>query len=293
MEPQLLDRKNSQVGVITTSDEIRSLVRAAQEAGETVGFVPTMGALHEGHLRLVEASQAECDRTVVSIFVNPTQFGPSEDENRYPRSLERDCSLLAERSCPMVFAPSAGEIYRPGHETYVEVGALAEHFEGAIRPGHFRGVATVVLKLFNIIPANRAYFGRKDYQQALIVQQMVQDFDLPVEIVLCPTVREPDGLAMSSRNAYLTAIERQQAASLYRALQLAESLCQAGERDVAELTEKMLNCLTETGITKVDYIAFVAAGTVTPVEKITGPTVLALAARVGQTRLIDNLTITP
>ncbi len=279
--------------MITTSAEIRSLVRAAQETGETVGFVPTMGALHEGHLRLVDASQAECDRTVVSVFVNPTQFGPGEDENRYPRTLERDCSLLAERGCPMVFAPDALEIYRPGHETYVEVGALAEPFEGAIRPGHFRGVATVVLKLFNIIPANRAYFGRKDYQQALVVQQMVKDFNLPIEIVLCPTVREPDGLAMSSRNAYLTALERQQAAALNRALQLAESLYQAGERDVAELTEKMLNCLTEVGITNVDYVAFVAAGTVTPVEKITGPTVVVLAARVGQTRLIDNLTITP
>ncbi|TWU30118.1 pantoate--beta-alanine ligase [Bythopirellula polymerisocia] len=283
--------KTSKVEVVTNIADARSTVLSAQAAGETVGLVPTMGALHEGHLRLVDASLAECDRTVVSIFVNPTQFGPGEDEDRYPRTLDRDCSLLAERGCPMVFAPSASAIYRPGHETYVEVGSLAESLEGTIRPGHFRGVATVVLKLFNIIPANRAYFGRKDYQQVLVVQQMVKDFDLAIAVIDCPTVRELDGLAMSSRNAYLTPIERQQAAGLYKSLQLAESLYQAGECDVATLTGHMRLSLAEADITKVDYIAFVAAGTVTPVKKITGPTVVALAARLGTTRLIDNLTI--
>lgn len=268
-------------------------MQAAHAAGETVGLVPTMGALHEGHLRLVDAALAECDQVVVSIFVNPTQFGPGEDEDRYPRTLQRDCTLLADRGSPLVFAPSATEIYRPEHDTYVEVGEVASVFEGAMRPGHFRGVATVVLKLFNIIPAHRAYFGRKDYQQTLVVQQMVRDFNLPVEVVLCPTVREPDGLAMSSRNAYLSPAERRQANAIFRSLQLTEELYRAGEIEVSTLEMKMRNCLKDADIRNIDYIAFVAAGTVTPVDKISGPTVVALAARIGQTRLIDNHLITP
>ena len=274
--------------IVTTVAEVRRAVLDAQAAGETVGFVPTMGALHEGHLSLVDASQAECDRTVVSIFVNPTQFGPSEDKDRYPRTLERDCELLASRGCWLVFAPTNHEIYPDGFETYVEVGPVAEPLEGAIRPGHFRGVATVVLKLFQMVPADRAYFGRKDYQQSLVVKRMIADFNLPIQLVVCPTIREADGLAMSSRNAYLNPDERQQATALWRSLQLAESLVQDGERDVAKINAAMRDLLSAAKIDKVDYIAFLADGTVQPVATITGPTVVAIAARVGQARLIDN-----
>jgi pantoate--beta-alanine ligase len=229
----------TQPRIVTTIDEVRRAVRNAQAAGETIGFVPTMGALHAGHLSLVDASEAECDRTVVSIFVNPTQFGPNEDQDRYPRTLERDCQLLADHGCWLVFAPTAKEVYPAGFETYVEVGSVAEPLEGAIRPGHFRGVATVVLKLFQMVPADRAYFGRKDYQQSLVVKRMIADFNLPIQLIVCPTVREADGLAMSSRNAYLNAEERQQATALWRSLQLAESLAKDGEKDVAKITAAM------------------------------------------------------
>ncbi len=277
--------------IVTTADEVRRAVIEAQRAGDTVGFVPTMGALHAGHLSLVDASEALCDRTVASIFVNPTQFGPGEDQNRYPRTLSQDCELLAQHGCWLVFAPQAEEVYSPGHETFVEVGAAAEPLEGEIRPGHFRGVATVVLKLFQMVPADRAFFGRKDYQQSLVVERMIADFNLPIELVVCPTVREPDGLAMSSRNAYLNPDERLQAASLWKSLQLAESLHKQGERDTAKISEQMRACLAVAGINKDDYIAFLNPGTVEPVTTITGPTVVALAARVGQARLIDNHTI--
>lgn len=274
--------------IVTTVAEVRTAVREAQAAHETVGFVPTMGALHEGHLSLVDASNAECDRTVVSIFVNPTQFGPQEDQDRYPRMLERDCELLAARGCWLVFAPSAREVYPEGYETFVEVGSVAEPLEGTIRPGHFRGVATVVLKLFQMVPADRAYFGRKDYQQSLVVKRMIADFNLAIHLVVCPTVREADGLAMSSRNAYLNAEERQQATALWRALQLAESLANCGERDVARITTAMRKVLSAAKIHEIDYVAFLADGTVQPVQTIAGPTVVAIAARVGQARLIDN-----
>ncbi len=277
--------------IVTTVEEVRRLVREAQAAGDTVGFVPTMGALHAGHLSLVDASQTQCDRTVVSIFVNPTQFGPGEDQARYPRTFEKDCELLAQHGCWLVFAPGAEEVYRPGHETFVEVGPVALPLEGEIRPGHFRGVATVVLKLFQMVPADRAFLGRKDYQQSLVVNRMVADFDLPIELVVCPTVREVDGLAMSSRNAYLSPTERQQAATLWKSLQLAESLYKRGECDVAKITEQMRACLASAGIQKLDYIAFLAEGTVEPVTTLAGPTVVALAVRVGQARLIDNHTI--
>lgn len=277
--------------IVTTADEIRGAVIEAQRAGDTVGFIPTMGALHVGHLSLVDASQAQCDRTVVSIFVNPTQFGPGEDQDRYPRTLSQDCELLAPHGCWLVFAPQAEEVYPPGYETFVEVGAAAQPLEGEIRPGHFRGVATVVLKLFQMVPADRAFFGRKDYQQSLVVERMIADFNLPIQLVLCPTVRESDGLAMSSRNAYLNPDERLQAASLWKSLQLAESLHKQGEREVAKIAKQMWGCLGVAGINQVDYIAFLTPGTVEPVTTIKGPTVVALAARVGQTRLIDNHTI--
>jgi pantoate--beta-alanine ligase len=275
--------------VFSTVDGVREAVRAAQAAGRTVGFVPTMGALHAGHLSLVDAARAECDSTVVSIFVNPTQFGPQEDLNRYPRDFDQDLRLLGERGCDLVFAPSVDEMYPDGHETSVDVGPLGHELEGEYRPDHFRGVATVVLKLFQIVPADVAYFGRKDYQQSLVVQKLAGDLNVPIVIRVCPTVREPDGLAMSSRNAYLSADQRRQALLLSQSLQLAERLAKQGERDVRRIREKMLEQLRAAGGVELQYIAFVADGTLTPVASLEGPTTVAIAAKVGKTRLIDNL----
>jgi len=275
--------------VLPSVDAVREAVRAAQSAGQTVGFVPTMGALHEGHLSLVDAARAECDLTVVSIFVNPTQFGPKEDLSRYPRDLGKDLRLSGERGCDLVFAPSVEEMYPTGFVTSVDVGPLGRELEGKYRPDHFRGVATVVLKLFQIAPADVAYFGRKDYQQSLVVRQMVADLNVPIEIRVCPTVREPDGLALSSRNAYLSADERRRALALSQCLQLAERLAGEGVRDVKRIREKMQEHLRAVGGVEVQYIAFVADGTVTPVTSLDRPTTVAIAAVVGKTRLIDNV----
>jgi pantoate--beta-alanine ligase len=276
---------------ITRGGEIRAAVRAAQQAGQTVGFVPTMGALHEGHLSLVDAARNECDLVAASIFVNPTQFGAGEDFERYPRPLERDLDLLRRRRCDLAFVPDAAEMYPPGFDTWVEVGRVAEPWEGAARAGHFRGVATVVLKLLELVPADRAYFGRKDYQQTLVVRRMVEDLNVPVAIRACPTVREADGLALSSRNAYLSPQERQRAASLWQSLKLAEAAHAAGETDCAEIRRRMLAHIAEAGGVEVEYIAFLRDGTVEEQPAIAGPTVVALSARVGRTRLIDNHTI--
>ena len=274
--------------VFPTVDAVREAIRAAQAAGQSVGLVPTMGALHEGHLSLVDAARAECDLTVVSIFVNPTQFGPQEDLSRYPRHLDQDLRLLGGRGCDLVFAPSVDQMYPAGYDTSVDVGPLGRELEGEYRSDHFRGVATVVLKLFQIVPADVAYFGRKDYQQSLVVQRMAGDLNVPIEIRVCPTVREPGGLAMSSRNAYLSADERRQALALSQSLQLAERLAKCGERDVQLIRGKMLEQIRAAGV-EVQYIAFVADGTITPVASLAGPTTVAIAATVGKTRLIDNL----
>ncbi len=247
-----------------------------------------MGALHEGHLSLLDAARAECDVTVVTIFVNPTQFGAGEDFRRYPRDLNRDLALLGERGCDLVFAPPGDEMYRSDHATFVEVGPLGRVLEGEFRPTHFRGVATVVLKLFLLAPADRAYFGRKDYQQTLVVRQMVADLNVPIDVRACPIVREADGLAMSSRNAYLSEGERARALALPRSLRLAEELVASGERDVASIRRQMQHEIDRSGGVDVQYIAFVKDGTVTPVERIEGPTTIAIAAKVGETRLIDN-----
>ena len=274
--------------IFTSAIEMREAVLGVQREGETLGFVPTMGALHAGHLRLVEAAQALCDRSVVSIFVNPAQFGPSEDLASYPRNLDEDLRQLEKLGCWAVFAPLTDEMYPPGSETLVDVGSVAEPLEGVARPGHFQGVATIVLKLFQIVPADRAFFGQKDYQQTLVVGQMVRDLSVPIAIEVCPTVREPDGLAMSSRNAYLSASQRQQALSLRQSLLLAEKLYAEGNCDVAPITEQMQRLLTSQPEVEIDYISFVAAGTVQPVTTISGPTVIAAVVRLGQTRLLDN-----
>ena len=214
--------------VVAEADAVREIVRAAQASGKTVGFVPTMGALHEGHLSLVDAARAECDLAVVSIFVNPTQFGPKEDLSKYPRDLNRDLQLLASRGCDLVFAPTVEAMYPHGYTTSIDVGDLGRKLEGEFRPDHFRGVATVVLKLFQIVPAEVAFFGRKDYQQTLVVERMVTDLNVPIEIRVLPTVREPDGLAMSSRNAYLSTDDRRRALAISQSLHLAEKLVDGG-----------------------------------------------------------------
>ncbi|HTQ39588.1 MAG TPA: pantoate--beta-alanine ligase, partial [Pirellulales bacterium] len=248
----------------------------------------TMGALHAGHLSLVKRSQSECDFTVVSIFVNPKQFSPAEDFAKYPRNLEADVAQLAVLGVPLVFAPEASEMYPPGFGTSVELNGLAEPWEGALRPGHFRGVATVVMKLFQIAPADRAYFGRKDYQQALAVRRMVADLNLPIEIVVCPTVRDADGLALSSRNVYLTAEQRQHALVLPRSLQFAREMFDAGERNAAKICEAMRRMITNEPDVQMDYATVADAETLAELNHIETSAVALVAAHVGQTRLIDN-----
>ena len=277
--------------VLARGTEIRQAVRDAQRDGLTVGFVPTMGALHEGHLSLVNAARAECDRVAASIFVNPTQFRAGEDFERYPRPLDRDLELLRGRGCDWAFVPDVAEMYPPGFDSFVEVGSIAQPLEGAARPGHFRGVATVVLKLFQFVPADRAYFGRKDYQQTLVVERLAADFHVPTMVRVCPIVRDADGLALSSRNVYLSNDERRRAVALSRALELAAAEHAAGELNCEMLRRKMLAEIAAAGGVDVEYIAFLRDGTVEPVEAISGPTTIAIAARVGRTRLIDNVRI--
>jgi pantoate--beta-alanine ligase len=274
--------------LILDRQTLRRSLAAVRRSGKTIGLVPTMGALHEGHLSLVDAARVECDVTIVTIFVNPTQFGPSEDLTAYPRNLEKDVELLGRRGVDLVFAPPEGEIYRPGHETFVEVGATGTPLEGEFRPGHFRGVATIVLKLFNLIPATVAFFGRKDYQQSLVVRRLVEDFDLPIEIRTCPIVREQDGLAMSSRNAYLSPGERRRALALSQSLELAATLFAAGERDAAVIRQRVEAHLRAVAGVAPQYVALVRDGTVTPVAQIDDATVVTVAAVIGTTRLIDN-----
>jgi pantoate--beta-alanine ligase len=247
-----------------------------------------MGALHEGHLSLVRASTEECDYTVVSIYVNPSQFGAGEDLDQYPRTLTADLDALAEHGVPLVFAPTSQEVYPSGYATWVEVGAVAEPLEGACRPGHFRGVATIVLKLFNMVGPDVAYFGAKDYQQALVIRRMAGDLNLPIAIRVSPIVREPDGLAMSSRNAYLDPAERQRALVLWKSLCLAGDLVDQGERSAAAVADKMRELIVSAEDAKIDYVALVDPETLQPVDEIRAPTLAALAVRIGRTRLIDN-----
>jgi pantoate--beta-alanine ligase len=288
---QSADGRDAAPQLIADGEALRQVVREARTHGQSIGLVPTMGGLHEGHLSLLDAARAECDLTVVSIFVNPTQFAPGEDFGKYPRDLPKDLSLLASRGCDIVFAPATDTMYRASHATSIDVGPIGSVLEGEFRPTHFRGVATVVMKLFQLAPADRAYFGRKDYQQTLVVRQMVADLSVPIDVRVCPTVREPDGLAMSSRNRYLSPDDRHRALVLSRSLQLAEALVAGGERNVGSIREKMIREIETAGGVKIQYIAFVADGTVTPVEQIDGPTTIALAATVGKTRLIDNTLI--
>ena len=269
-------------------------VRTARRGFGALGLVPTMGFLHEGHLSLVRRARAECGACAVSIFVNPTQFAPGEDLARYPRDLARDLSLLEAEGVDLVFTPSPEVVYPPGFATRVEVQGVSAPLEGASRPGHFSGVATVVAKLFNIVQPSRAYFGQKDAQQTVVIARMAQDLDLPVEIVVAPTVREADGLALSSRNVYLSPAERAAAPVLHRALAEAEQMFKAGEREAAALRGAMRRVLATQPEVEVDYVSLAALATLEELEGAVGARALAsLAARLGRTRLIDNLILEP
>ncbi len=257
----------------------------------TVGLVPTMGYLHEGHLSLIRRAKAECDHVVVSIFVNPTQFGPNEDLSKYPRDLERDLSLIAPLGVELVWTPTAEVMYPNGFQTWVEVEALTTPLEGAMRPGHFRGVTTVVAKLFNAVQPHKAYFGQKDAQQAAVIRQMTRDLSYPIEIVVCPIVREADGLAMSSRNKYLEGEDRNAALVLSRALNAAKELYDAGERDAEMLRGKMKEVITAEPRARMQYISCADYDTLAELETVTGKTLLSMAVLIGKTRLIDNFVL--
>lgn len=272
-----------------TQDELRHRVEAWRREGVKIGFVPTMGALHEGHLSLVRIARERTDRVVASVFVNPTQFGPHEDFNRYPRQPEKDAALLEAAGCDLLFLPGVETIYPPGNATFVEPAGAALGLEGACRPGHFRGVATVVCALFNLVRADVAVFGEKDAQQLAVIRQMVRDLHLPIEIVPAPTIREEDGLAMSSRNAYLSPQERRAATVLHRALRAAADLITEGERRADEVRRCLREVLESEPLAQVEYAEVVDAETFTPVDVLQGKLVLPLAVRVGGTRLIDNI----
>ncbi len=285
---------------LNTIDQAQAYVETARQSRRIVGLVPTMGALHEGHLSLVEKSCRECDETIATIFVNPTQFGPGEDLDRYPRTLAEDLERLERVGASAVFLPAAEAMYPHGFSTTIEPPAVASPLEGALRPGHYRGVATVVLKLFHILPAQHAYFGRKDYQQVKVIQAMTRDLNLRVEVVMCDTVRDPDGLAMSSRNRYLSPDDRQRALLLSQALDAAKRLALDGMTLTTQLEDTMRRVLagesidvasrtsSTAGVDAIDYAVVVDAETLSSVAKLERPAVALIAARVGNTRLIDN-----
>lgn len=277
---------------VYTLEWMKQVARLGGRAdGRLVGFVPTMGALHEGHFALIRAAQQQCSPVIASIFVNPTQFGSSEDLTKYPRQMDADRAALEELRVDYLFAPTAKEMYPDGFRTYVQVEGLSERLEGKSRPGHFRGVTTVVLKLFEIVQPHFAFFGRKDAQQARIIQQMAADLNLGTHVVICPTVREADGLAMSSRNAYLRPEERRAATALYRALGAAKKEIAEGERDAMRLAGVMRGVLSAETLASADYAEIVDADTFEPVTRLRRACLAVLAVLVGKTRLIDNMVI--
>lgn len=273
--------------VVHDPDRMRALVDEARAAGQRVGFVPTMGSLHAGHISLVARAAHECDMVAVSIFVNPTQFGPQEDFTRYPRTLATDTALLAAHGVRWIYAPEVSTVYPPGDATRIVVGGPAMRFEGERRPGHFDGVATVVCKLFLAVPAHTAYFGAKDWQQTLVVKRLVHDLGLPIRIVVCPTMREPDGLAMSSRNAYLSAADRHRAVALSESLRRAAQLWSAGA-DAAAIEQAMRETLSAQGVA-VDYAALADPDSLEPLSNGAARAIALVAGRLGSTRLIDNM----
>jgi len=256
-----------------------------------VGLVPTMGYLHEGHLSLIRAAKAKCKSVVVSIFVNPTQFGPNEDLAKYPRDLQRDLKLIEPLGVDLVWTPTVDVMYPNGFQTWVEVDTLTKRLEGEMRPGHFKGVTTVVAKLFNAVQPQKAYFGQKDAQQAAVIRRMTQDLNFPIEIVVCPTVREKDGLAMSSRNRYLEGEDRKAALVLFRALSAAKEVYEAGERNAEELRRKMKEVISAEPRAQMQYISCADYDTLEELETVKGKTLLSMAVLIGKTRLIDNFVL--
>jgi pantoate--beta-alanine ligase len=277
--------------VVKSINEMKQKMRLIKATGKKIGLVPTMGYLHEGHRSLIDRAREENEVVVVSIFVNPTQFGPNEDFDKYPRDEERDLELCSAAGCDIVFLPDKDSMYSDNYSTYVEVPSLTETLCGASRPGHFKGVATVVTKLLNIAKADRAYFGQKDAQQLAVIKRIVKDLDMDVDIVGCPIVREGDGLAKSSRNTYLNAVERQQAIVLYKALKQAKKLVNNGVVD-AQAIKKEIRTIIDTALdSDIDYIEIVNNDTMKPIDVIAGEVLIALAVRIGKTRLIDNMMV--
>jgi len=277
--------------VIKKIDEMRRAVSGIKSRGMSIGFVPTMGYLHEGHLSLVRESIRKAGVTVVSIFVNPAQFGPREDFKEYPRDLNRDSEVLEREGVDYLFVPEAGEMYPQGYKTYVEVHDLQDKLCGRSRPGHFRGVCTVVLKLFNIVNPDISFFGQKDAQQAAVIKKMVADLNMNLQIVTVPTVREPDGLAMSSRNTYLNSEERKQATVLYQALNLSQKLWAQGEKDAKIIRQQMTDLIQKQPLANIDYISIADAVTLEELDVVKPPALVSMAVRIGETRLIDNVVV--
>jgi pantoate--beta-alanine ligase len=287
------------VKLVRTAAELAGALESVGQAegreahGAALGFVPTMGALHEGHLSLMREARRRCGRLAVSIFVNPLQFGPGEDLSRYPRPFERDAALCEAEGVDVLYAPDPATMYPAGYCTAVEVQGLSDVLEGRIRPGHFRGVATVVLKLLNLVRPECAFFGQKDYQQTVVIRRMVRDLDVPCRVEVLPTVREPDGLAMSSRNVYLGAAERQEAPALYRCLQAVAALAVGGEVRVEALREAGLQVLAQAPLLRLEYLEIADRHGLEPLPRLDRPAVALIAARLGATRLIDNLLFEP
>ena len=273
------------------TEKIDDMKRLRQQLAEPVGLVPTMGYLHEGHLALVRQAREENPSVVVSIFVNPTQFGPREDFNRYPRDIQRDLAWLEKARTDIVFMPSQTEMYPAQFNSWVEVDKVTERLEGASRPGHFRGVATVCAKLFNIIQPTKVYFGQKDAQQLVVIKKMVADLNMNLEIITAPTVREPDGLAMSSRNTYLNPEQRRAAVVLYQALGLAQKLWSQGETDAQTIRRQMTDLIQKQPLANIDYVSIANAETLDELDRVNPPALVSLAVRIGKTRLIDNLVL--
>jgi pantoate--beta-alanine ligase len=279
------------VKVVDTITRMRILAKSIKKEGKTIGFVPTMGYLHEGHLSLARAAKKDADVAVMSIFVNPVQFGPKEDFAKYPRDLKRDKNLAASAGIDIIFIPAVNDMYPAGYSTYINVEGLAGTLCGSVRPGHFRGVTTVVAKLFGIVSPDIAYFGQKDAQQAIIVKKMADDLSTGIEIKMMPIIREPDGLAMSSRNIYLSARERDDASILHKALKKAEEMISAGERAPGKVTTQMRRIIEKAASAKIEYISTVDASLLNEVKTIRGDILIAAAVFIGKTRLIDNIII--
>ena len=277
--------------IIKSPKTMQRVCRGIKQKGKIIGFVPTMGYLHEGHLSLVRVAKKKSDVLVVSIFINPTQFGPKDDFKRYPKDLKRDKRLLKEIGCDFLFVPDIKNMYPEGYDTYVEVENLTRILEGASRPEHFKGVTTIVAKLFNIVQPDIAVFGQKDFQQAVVIKRMVKDLNFPVKIIVAPTIREKSGLALSSRNLYLSDEEKKQALVLYQSLNLAKKMIESGERDSRRIKNRMRLLIQKKPKAKIDYIAINDSETLRPLKKLKGNVLISLAVRVGKTRLIDNVRI--